>query len=109
MDFAEIARVAALGCALAKSGSDEDDHAFNRGLNQVGRENTLLVTAAMKLMEGKMFHVNSDDPRRIEQCKALALYLGGDATDEDESHWAFKDLEKPVYSVMLFPLMPHQS
>jgi hypothetical protein len=39
-------------------------------------ENAVLITLAMKLLEGKRFFLSSEDPDSIDRARSLAEYLG---------------------------------
>jgi hypothetical protein len=72
----EIIRLATIANQPDEYFTPERQEAFLADLDKLDGRDSMLVTAASKLLAGKVFAIDSDNPQTITAFRALAEYMG---------------------------------
>ena len=83
--YTEIIRLAVLSCKPNPSRAELKELDF--GLFEIGDAASRLVVMARKLMKGKPFRVQSNDPAILREYRALGKALGAQINVVKEGDW----------------------
>ena len=83
--YIEIIRLAALSCKPNPSLAELKE--LDYGLSEIGDAASRLVIMARKLMKGKPFRVQSNDPNLLRQYRALGKALGAQINVIEQYDW----------------------